>query len=269
MATTSVRVPGARLEVTDRGTGDPVLFIPTALTADELDPLATDVALAANRRITYRRRGYAGSSPVSGPGSIARDAADAAGLLRGLAVDRAHVVGLSFSAAIALQLAVDEPALVHTLTLIEPPPVHTSSASDFRAANEELLRIRREQGPLVALDRFLTMVVAPDWPRLSDERLPGSSAQMRRDATTFFDTDIPALLAWEHHAPDVSGIACPILSVGGTESGPWFAEVHQLMRVWFPHADDVVVDGADHSLAVTHAPDIARALAAFLADHEL
>lgn len=269
MTTTSARVPGSSLHVIDRGSGDPVLFVQTALTVDELEPIARDPALTTYRRIHYHRRGYGESGSVTGPGSIRRDAADAAAVLRVLRSGPAHVVGLSFSGAIALQLAVDAPALVHTLTLIEPPPVHTSSASDFRAANEEFLRIRREEGPLAALDRFLTMLVGPDWPRLSDERLPGSSAQMRRDATTFFDTDIPALLDWEHHAPDVSRIACPILYVGGTESGPWFAEVGRLMRAWFPHADDVAVDGADHSLAVTHAPEVARALAAFLARHGL
>ncbi|MDN5772124.1 MAG: hypothetical protein L0H24_14680 [Microlunatus sp.] len=63
-------------------------------------------------RISYRRRGYDGSSVAAGPGSIRRDAADAAALMDALGIDRAHIVGLSFSAAIALEMAVLAPGRV-------------------------------------------------------------------------------------------------------------------------------------------------------------
>jgi hypothetical protein len=55
------------LEAHDLGTGEPVVFIQTALIADELLPLARELALADGfRRIVYHRRGYVGSSPVAG-----------------------------------------------------------------------------------------------------------------------------------------------------------------------------------------------------------
>lgn len=246
------------------GSGEPVVFIQTALTADELWPLAEDPALDGYRRILYHRRGYAGSTPVEGPNSIPRDAADCAELLRRLKLDWAHLVGLSFSGAIGLQLAADRPELVRTLTLIEPPPVHTPSSPEFRAANDRLMRTRLEKGPIVALEEFLTMLVGVDWRHVTEERLPGSSTQMQRDASTFFDTDIPALLAWDFTPSDSSRITCPVLHIGGTESGLWFDEVRHLMHAWFPEGEDVVIEGADHSLALTHARPIARALAAFL-----
>lgn len=53
MESRSVAVPGARLEVFDWGSGEPVLFVQTALTADELRPLATDPALDGYRKILY------------------------------------------------------------------------------------------------------------------------------------------------------------------------------------------------------------------------
>lgn len=74
------------------------------------------------------------------PGSIARDATDAIAVLDALDIARAHVVGLSFSAAIALQLASTAPDRVATLILVEPPPMQVRSAAQFRAANAELLR---------------------------------------------------------------------------------------------------------------------------------
>ncbi len=264
MISGSVAVPGGSLEVFEHGSGEPVVFIQTALTADELLPVATGGGLDGYRRIVYHRRGYAGSSAVQGPGSIAREAADCAALLTALGVDRAHVVGLSFSGAIALQLATDAASLVHSLILIEPPPVHTPSSPEFRAANDRLIASRRDRGEQAALDEFVTMVLGPDWHQVAEERLPGAGEQMRRDAGTFFDVDLPALLAWRFTPVETARIGCPVLYVGGTDSGPWFAEVRELLLAWFPHAEDVLIEGADHSLALTHPARIADALAAFL-----
>lgn len=270
MGMQAVSVPGADLEVAQWGAGEPVVFIQTALTADELRPLAEAPALAHGyRKVLYHRRGYEGSSAIAGPGSIARDAADCAALLDALDIARAHVVGVSYSGAVALQLAADAPDRVHSLVLLEPPPAHTASAAEFRAANDEFLQARREHGPAVALDDFLARLVGADWRSEMERLLPGSGAQMEYDAITFFDTDLPALLDWDFDEAEIRRVSCPVLHVGGTDSGPWFAQVRKLVREWFPDADDVVIEGADHSLALTHAPEIGRAVVSFLRRHPL
>jgi pimeloyl-ACP methyl ester carboxylesterase len=141
-------VQGADLEVEVHGVGEPVLFVQTALTSDELLPIAQQPVLADRyQTILYHRRGYASSSSSSAPGSIVRDAKDAAALLEALGIEHAHVVGFSFSGAIALQLASAIPDRVHSLTLIEPPPVHVPSAAEFRAANARLQESRRSGLP--------------------------------------------------------------------------------------------------------------------------
>ncbi|CAN5345481.1 hypothetical protein BH20ACT5_BH20ACT5_03310 [soil metagenome] len=117
-----VLVHGTGLEVAVQGTGEPVVLIQTALTAREFLPLATQPAMASFQVVRYHRRGYAGSGAVTGPGSIERDAADCAALLAALGIPRAHVVGVSYSGAVALQLAADMPDRVHSLTLLEPLP---------------------------------------------------------------------------------------------------------------------------------------------------
>jgi pimeloyl-ACP methyl ester carboxylesterase len=92
---------------------------------------------------------------------------------------------------------------------------------------------------------------------------------MESDAATFFDTDIPALLEWQFTAADAVHITAPVLYVGGTDSGPLFAEVTKLMKEWLPQADEVVIMGADHALAVSHPAEIAAALATFLQRHNI
>ena len=60
----TIALPDVRLEYLDRGTGDPLLLIPTALTADEFEPVAERLARSGRYRVlTHRRRGY---SPVRG-----------------------------------------------------------------------------------------------------------------------------------------------------------------------------------------------------------
>ena len=261
---------GVRLEVSDRGAGEPVLLVQTALIADELRPLGDRLLQrSAYRAVLFHRRGYAASDPAPGPGSIRRDASDCRALLTALGVDRVHLVGLSYGAAVALQLAADSPAHVQTLALLEPPPAHVPSGPEFRAANERLIVTRRGRGVAATLEEFLTLIIGPDWRSVAERALPGSAQQMQRDALTFLDTDLPALLTWQFTAADAQKITCPVLYVGGTNSGPWFAQVHRLMLTWFPHAEDVIIPGADHNLALTHPDEIAAALAKFLANHPI
>jgi pimeloyl-ACP methyl ester carboxylesterase len=265
-----VEIGDIELEVDDVGTGDPVVLIQTALTADELAPLAGQLgARGEYRTIVYHRRGYAGSSPVHGPGSVVRDAADCRDLILALGLDRVHIVGYSYSGAVGLQLAVDAAEHVHTLTLIEPPPVHVPSARDFRAANATLMEARGTHGPTAALEEFLAVLIGPNWRTEVEQRLPGAAEQMQRDAATFFDTDLPALLSWRFDLEDAHRVNCPALQVSGSHSGPWFVEVRNLLRSWFPRMEDVEIRGADHSLALTHAPEVAHALADFLDRHAI
>ena len=64
---------------------------------------------------------------------------------------------------------------------------------------------------------------------------------MQRDATTFFDVDLPALLAWRFGREDARRISCPVLYVGGSASGRWFAQVRDLVLDWLPQAHDVTI----------------------------
>lgn len=263
-----VHVGDCALEVSDSGSGVPVVFIQTALTADELRPLADETAARGPfRTVVYHRRGYAGSTPVEGPGSVIRDARDCQALLATLGIERAHLVGYSYSGAVALQIAAAAPACTQSLILIEPPPVHTPSRAEFRAANNRLIETRRAVGPAAALEEFMGTLIGPAWREVTERGLPGAVAQLERDVGTFFDTDLPALLNWEFSADHARRIRCPAVHVGGAESGRYFAEVRELVLGWLPHAEDVLIAGADHSLVLTHTGAVADAVARFVRQH--
>ena len=209
-----IKVPlvDAVVEVQVRGSGEPVVLIQTAVTADEFLPLAVQPELADEYQvIVYHRRGYGGSSPVDGRGSLERDARDCENLLDALGFETAHIVGGSYSGAVALQLAASAPQRVHTLCLAEPPPVHTPTADEFRSANAQLTAYYRHHGSAMAMDYFLTRLMGSGWRTDLEALLPGGTAQVERDAETFFATDIPSLLAWRFGAEEAAWINQPVL----------------------------------------------------------
>jgi pimeloyl-ACP methyl ester carboxylesterase len=127
-------VNGIELEYDRRGHGDPVLLIHGAFIPDAMWPLGGQDALGSLELICYHRRGFAGSSRPPGPTTMTDHAADAVGLLDQLGIDRAHVVGHSSGAAIALETAATEPARVRSLALLEPPCPTGAAGDAFMAA---------------------------------------------------------------------------------------------------------------------------------------
>lgn len=263
-----ISVGDVDLEVEVMGRGEPVVIIQTALSVDELRPLAERTAARGPFRVVhYHRRGYPAGGPAPRQGSVNAEAADCRALMTTMDIVPAHVVGVSFSAAIALALASSAPNSVQTLTVIEPPPAHAPGPSPFRAANLQLLHTYQTKGPLAALDEFMTMLAGPDWRQQTERDLPGSLAAMQRDATTFFESDVPALLAWRFEAPDAATIRCPVFCVGGSDSGDWFAAARAHVLRLLPQAESAVVPGGGHSVASTHTSDVAEILVDFLSRH--
>src|SRR2546423_3822789 len=112
---------GVAIDYEVAGTGEPVLLIHGSVLADGGKPLMRAPALAEDYQlIRYHRRGFAGSTHPLEPISMSEQASDAAGLMRHLGIDRAHVVGHSYGGDVRLQPALDAPALVHSLVLEEP-----------------------------------------------------------------------------------------------------------------------------------------------------
>ena len=102
-------VDGIELEYEIRGTGDPVVLMHAGVCADFFRPLADEEALAAHHTVLrYHRTGYAGSDRIDGPVSFADQARHCRAVMGHVGIERAHIVGHSSSASMALQLAPDD-----------------------------------------------------------------------------------------------------------------------------------------------------------------
>lgn len=95
---------GVELDYEVRGAGEPVLLIHGAHIANAMTPFLDEPAFEGFGLIHYHRRGFAGSSRPAGPTSIAIQADDAVAVLDHLGIERAHVVGHSLGAVIALEV---------------------------------------------------------------------------------------------------------------------------------------------------------------------
>jgi pimeloyl-ACP methyl ester carboxylesterase len=263
---------GMVLECETAGAGEPVVFIHGSFIADTFRPLLTDSRLGRRYRlITYRRRGYMGSTPVRGKLTIEEQAADCQALLDQLGCTRAHVVGHSFGGVVALQLALDAPQLVHSLVLLEPAVAVGQSGVGYRESLANATRRFHDTGASIAVDEFLEM----RWPGYREHIetvLPGGFSQAVADAATAFDVEFPALLEWSFDEVQARRIDRPTLSVLGAESEalwPRFGETHRALCSWLPQAEGYILPEATHFLQVQNPLDTAEALVAFFARHPI
>ena len=270
-------VEGGQLEYEVRGEGEPVLLIHGGVIAASYVPLMREPALARYRLIRYHRRGYAGSTkPEPGASvSIGQQAADAVALLRHLRIERAHIVGHSYGGVIALQLALDAPQVVHSLTLLEPARVgFVPSGQEFGKQTMEPALARYRAGDRTgALDIFMRNVVAANWKSALARTIPGSPEQAERDVRTVFEIEGPALNEWKFDPQSARTISQPILHVVGSKSLAMFQESGKVLHSWFPQqVEDLTVLGVAHGLhqmGGQHSAAVAEGIATFLRRHPI
>ena len=120
--------PPARVRVLEVGLGEPVLFVHGLLGPDAWAPLVRE--LRGFRCLVIDRPGWGLSSTIDyASASYASLVADVLrGVLDGLAVGRAHVVGASGGTVWALRFAAAFPSRVGRVTLIGAGPVHADMA---------------------------------------------------------------------------------------------------------------------------------------------
>lgn len=264
---------GVELAYEVRGAGEPVVLIHPGHFADWFTPLLDEPTLTNHYRVlSYHRAGCARSGHIAGPVSLAQQADHCRSLMRQLGIKRAHVVGHSSSANIALQLALDAPDAVHSLALLEPALMSVPSAQTSRAFVGTAVQLYRAGDKAGAVETFLRGVCWPGYRAVLDRALPDAFDQYVADADTFFDQELPALQQWSFTREDASRITQPVLAVTGAESkelDPIWGERQELLLAWLPNVEPFVLPDATHLLQVQNPRGMAEGLAAFFARHPL
>lgn len=267
----TAHVNNVDLEYEIIGSGESVLFVSPVL-ADGFVPILRHPALAANQRIHYHRRGWVGSTRNPGPVGIQQHADDAIALLAELDIPRAHIVGHSSGAAIAAQVALTAPEVVHTLTLLELSLLTLPRGQEFLAAAGPLFETYERGDHEGAFAAFMAAVSGLDWNmchELLESRAPGVTAQSVKDADTFFGIELPSLGAWDLTPDDAGSIAQPVLSVLGAQTLPLWVEVADYLRAAMSDLTDCTIDGAGHLLHLQQPDPVAEGIGQFLDRHRM
>ena len=259
-------VAGIELEYEIRGAGEHVVLVHHGAGADWFAPLLEAPALTGRFcLLRYHRAGYAGSSRLPGQLTFTEESERFRGLMRALGIKRAHVVGHSASACIALQLALDVPDIVHSLALLEPALMAVPSPPDVSRA----LELYRAGDTASAVHTFLRATCGPNAHSVLEHVVPGAIQRALDDADTFFGNELPALRLWSFGPDEARRIQQPALAVLGENSDTRFHQRHQLLLEWLPHVEPFVLSNAGHLLHLENSVDLARGLAEFFARHPL
>lgn len=263
---------GRWLEYEESGSGEPVLLIHGTLLADSLAPLIGEPGIASGYRvIRYRRRGFCGNLLPQGAGwlDIADHAADAAMLLGTLGIENAHVVGHDLGGVIALQLALDEPQLVHSLALLEPILLEVPSAETVMGEVSPALDMFLAGHFAEAVDLFLRIGSADDAAEVLERQMPGGLAQAVEDCPSFFKNEIFAIGEWRLPAEAGFDISQPVLSVCGEHPIQFFTEGRTLLHERLPQTEDLDLFNTTHLLPIENPEMLAAGLVWFLGRHPI
>lgn len=204
-----IEVNGIGIEYDIVGAG-PALLLIHGLGSCKEDWEAQSAPFAQNYRvISYDLRGHGQSDKPAGPYSIAQFASDAAALLRALGIDAAHVVGISLGGAVAFQLALDHPALVKTLTIVNSGPDATVRTFKEKLAVWMRRYVVRRKGMAKLAGLIGPHLFPKPEHRAARERFIERTA--RNDPQAYLQA-FGALIGWSV-AERISTITCPVLAI--------------------------------------------------------
>jgi pimeloyl-ACP methyl ester carboxylesterase len=192
-------------------------------------------------------------------------------VMRHLGIDRAHFQGLSLGGSIALQYAHDYPDTVQSLAVMEP------GILEVFGTYPDVMKIMGNVGELYmsgdrdgALKAFLEELIGPDFDEELSRHLPeGWYARTRSELDVLFQHENPMLENWEFNEEHAKQITCPVLNVTGELSRPYFKDVHELMKEWFPQAENAVVPDTGHFMLETNPRACADILSTFFRKYPL
>lgn len=247
----------------EHGNGEPVLFI-HGLGSSVADwKLQIDFFSKEFKVIAYDIRGHGLSETSSSKFSIVNLADDGATLLRSLSGKPAHVVGISLGGMIAYQLAVSDPDVVKTLTVVNSIP-------EFNIAN---IRLRiKFWARLVILKLFGLRTIGK---MLSKKLFPGEKFEALRkefvikwsknNKRAYLNT-LKAMKGWSIRN-QLELIRCPTLIIA-SEFDYTSSELKQYYAKMISNVKLVMIKNSRHALPVEEPEKFNDVLQSFLISNQ-
>jgi pimeloyl-ACP methyl ester carboxylesterase len=249
------------------GEGERVVLVHASAFVSWYTPLVE--RLDGYSTLTYRRHLRRPAAGGYRPLSVAEDAATCARLLAHLGWPTAHIVGHSYGALIALQLALDAPGRVASVVLLEPAARGISSSAAVAAALQPVIAAYRAGDSAAAIDGFLRHVCGDDYRATLERVVPGAFTEALVEADLFFQAEMAAVQQFAFGPDDASRVTQPVLNVVGANSVPRFVEGSALVQSWFPNAERLTIPAAGHLLMIQNPTAVADGLKDYFSRHPI
>ena len=253
-------VNGANLYYETAGQGEPLVFI-HGLGSSTRDWEYQVAAFASDYRvIAVDLRGHGQSDKPEGPYSIHLFVSDLVGMLGELGVTAAHLVGISLGGAVAFQLAIDRPAMVRTLTVVNGSPHLPATLEEAKQGVDRRVRLVRQYG-MRALGQALVSNLLPA-PEHAIRREEFVDRWAENDPDAFIEATRSTLF-WDV-TDQLGSIQCPVLIIAAEQDYTPVSFKESYLGL-LPHAELAVIAGAHHAVPIECPEEFNAVLARFLA----
>lgn len=254
-----------KLVLSDRGEGDPVVLLHSGGMSSRQWRLLGDVLSARCRVLAPDLIGCGANPPfVDDPAFHLQSDVDA--IMASLPeTGPLHIVGHSYGALLALNIALQKPERVRSLALYEPPALGILHAPPDEEALAELGAL--EEGAIFASEALGGsegwMHVFVDWWNGPGawERMPEPSRAAFVKVGRKVYREVRSITADRTSSQDYAAVEVPtLLMAGGRSPGPERRVMARLAKA-LPQAKVVTFEHAGHLGPITHAADVNDAIA--------
>lgn len=260
----TIRVNGTTLYYELHGSaGAPVLVLNNGIIMNAAASWALQThALSRHYRLLqYDCRGQGQSAHPDEPYSMALHAADLAALLDALAVERAHIAGISYGGEVAQAFALAYPARVRSLILIDTV---SELGPELRATGESWRDAALRADPVAFYNALIGWNFSPEFIR--------EHAALLADARKRYEAlDYPAVVRlcdsflavdFTSRLGEIKAPTCIIVGELDLLKGPAYARV---LKRGIPHAELHILSGAGHASSWERPEEFNTVILGFLA----
>ncbi len=244
----------------ESGEGEPILFIHGSFGSARWWEPVMRLLPAGYHAVAPDLRGCGRSQPADGLEAyeIPAQVADLWAFVEALALDEFHLVGHAYGAAVALQMAIERPAAIRTLTLLAPPSAQGVETPEEALAYLEQMRTDRD-----LLIRAMASIMPA---RPPDAFFQSLVTDAQRQSPAAFTGPARALARW-HVKDRLRGLRLPVLLVWGEQDIIVDRESMTQLLLAIPGANNLeVLRGVGHSPHVEAPERFVPVLMAFISE---
>ncbi len=246
----------------EHGDGQPLVFIHGLGSSTRDWEFQVPEFSRSYRVISFDLRGHGRSDKPAGPYRIPLLAADLAGLLQALHIPSAHLVGISLGGAVAFQFALDYPAMVKTLVIVNSGPSLGGTPEQARQEIERRVGIVQQLG-MRAMGEALSPALFPK-PEQAALRETFVARWAENDPLAYIEAT-RSMLGW-NVLDQLGAIGCPTLILTADQDYVPVAAKEAYVGL-MPNARLVVIPDAHHAVPLEQPEKFNAAVTDFLARH--